>query len=153
MCILLIIIVSMNWKNSGDILMTCYVMNSGNAGERGLIRWRKKLVRRTDQQRDVYDLPCVETSTLPSWCKYVPFLPSFDESLYNLKNLCRRRGGINVTATSDSESTSMNASMNSKERQKHRSQQPGRSGETRHRSQSPKTVSFGLDVPQVTVNT
>ena len=126
----------------------------GNAGERGLIRWRKKLVRRTDEQRDVYDLPCVETNTLPSWCKYVPFLPSFDESLYTMKNLCRRRAGVKMTATSESESTSVNVSENSKEKPHKPHFQPfGRVGGPRRRSPSQKTVSFGPEVPHAHVTT
>ena len=119
----------------------------GNAGERGLIRWRKKLTRRSDQRTDVYGLPFLKSETLPKWCSYVPFLPSFDESLYSFSSICKRP--MKVTPWTENEDTSVNTS---EERSTSRQLDGDAPPPRRRRSPSQKTVSFGMDTPTVTIS-
>ena len=76
----------------------------GTKAERGLIKWRQELIKKkkksskhgdnnTDHlKQQIYEIP-VLTEYLKRWSftRYVPFLPTFDEELFNIKTKFPKR--------------------------------------------------------------
>lgn len=64
--------------------------DSGNPAERGILRWRKQLLRQipTDAApKDAYSFESVTIVKQRPWFRYIPFLVAFDQKLMNVPSL------------------------------------------------------------------
>ena len=70
---------------------------TGTDEERGLTKWRQTLIKRKKSRRgpddpywaqtSVYQIQALSTYLKKfTWTKYIPFLPTFDEDLFKVKN-------------------------------------------------------------------
>ena len=110
-------------KSKIEILYHSVTVPTGTDEERGLTRWRQTLIKHEKSrrgpddpysaQKSVYQIPALSTYLKKfTWTKYIPFLPTFDEDLFKVKN--RLPGRKNKKEKSNKNSTTCSGDGNNR---------------------------------------